>query len=233
MRGCACRGTAGFAHVSCLAEQATILYAEGQENNLGEKVRNERWHRWSYCSLCEQQYHGVVWCALSWACWKTYVGRPETDVALQLAMSVLGNGLFATGNHKQEGLRVQEAELCLLRRVGASEARMLVVQTNLSNTYYLLGRREEASQMDRDIYSARLKLNGEEHESTLLAANNYASSLKGLQRFEEAKSLLRRTYPWRDAFSEIVMTTRSGRGGCMRRRSTWPLTPRSTISTRP
>ena len=25
MRGCSCRGTAGFAHVSCLAEQAKIL----------------------------------------------------------------------------------------------------------------------------------------------------------------------------------------------------------------
>ena len=29
VRGCACRGTAGFAHVSCLAEQAKILFAEG------------------------------------------------------------------------------------------------------------------------------------------------------------------------------------------------------------
>ena len=28
MRGCSCRGTAGFAHVSCLAEQAKILVAE-------------------------------------------------------------------------------------------------------------------------------------------------------------------------------------------------------------
>ena len=30
MRGCSCRGTAGFAHVSCLAEQAKILVAEGE-----------------------------------------------------------------------------------------------------------------------------------------------------------------------------------------------------------
>ena len=33
VRMCACRGTAGFAHVSCLAEQAKILYAEAEENN--------------------------------------------------------------------------------------------------------------------------------------------------------------------------------------------------------
>ena len=34
VRGCACRGTAGFAHVSCLAEQAKLLVEEGEENNL-------------------------------------------------------------------------------------------------------------------------------------------------------------------------------------------------------
>ena len=90
MRGCACRGTAGFAHVSCLAEQAKILCAEAEENNLDDKVRNERWKRWRKCSLCEQDYHGVVACALGWACWKTYVGRPETDQARLMAMGSLG-----------------------------------------------------------------------------------------------------------------------------------------------
>ena len=45
VRMCACRGTAGFAHVSCLAEQAKILVAEAEENNLGIKVQNERWRR--------------------------------------------------------------------------------------------------------------------------------------------------------------------------------------------
>ena len=38
VRRCACRGTAGFAHVSCLAEQAKILVAEAEENNLGDKA---------------------------------------------------------------------------------------------------------------------------------------------------------------------------------------------------
>jgi hypothetical protein len=33
VRGCACRGTAGFAHVSCLAEQAKILMDETEENS--------------------------------------------------------------------------------------------------------------------------------------------------------------------------------------------------------
>ena len=43
MRGCACRGTAGFVHVSCLVEQAKILVAEAEENNLGNKMLCEKW----------------------------------------------------------------------------------------------------------------------------------------------------------------------------------------------
>ena len=49
MRGCSCRGTAGFAHVSCLAEQAKILVAEAEENNLATRC-SERWNRWATCS---------------------------------------------------------------------------------------------------------------------------------------------------------------------------------------
>jgi len=49
--------------------------------------------------------------------------------------------------------------------------------------------------MLRDVYSGNLRLNGEEHEETLLAALNYADALISLERFEEAKALLRRTVP--------------------------------------
>ena len=36
-----------------------------------------------------------------------------------------------------------------------------------------------------------MRLDGEDNEKTLKAANNYADSLLGLERFEEAKSVLR------------------------------------------
>ncbi|MCP4244908.1 MAG: hypothetical protein GY772_30570, partial [bacterium] len=108
VRGCACRGTAGFAHVSCLAEQAKILVAEAEENNWDDDRFMPRWRQWYTCSLCEQQYHGVVRCALGWACWKTYVGRPETDQTHGMAMSSLGSGLLEAGIYK-DALPVQEA----------------------------------------------------------------------------------------------------------------------------
>ena len=47
----------------------------------------------------------------------------------------------------------------------------------------------------RDVYSGRLKLLGEEHKTTFIAALNYASALHNLNRFEEAKALLRKTMP--------------------------------------
>ena len=194
MRGCSCCGTAGFAHVSCLAEQAKILFAEAEENNLGIKVRRARWVRWHTCGLCEQRYHGVVHCALGWACWKTYVGRPEANWARRLAIGVLGNGLH-DAKHHEDASAVFKARLSALRRTGAPEKNVLVAAGNLANSYHALGRCEEALRLRQEVYSGHLKLNGEEDHDTLREANNYASILKKLNRFEEAKALFRKTIP--------------------------------------
>jgi hypothetical protein len=194
VRGCSCRGTAGFAHVSCLAEEAKILVAEAEENNLDVKVKRERWTRWSTCSLCEQRYHGVVWCALGWACWKTYVGRPETDIPRRLAISMLGCGLHQV-NHMEETLSVREAALSMERRLGGSLEAILPVQSNLASTYQSLGRTEEALRLRRQAYAGYVQLYGEEHIETLREANNYAKALTNVRRFEEVKSFLRKMLP--------------------------------------
>ena len=49
--------------------------------------------------------------------------------------------------------------------------------------------------MKRDVYTGYLKLKGEEHDVTLQVAMNYANSLEDSERFEEAKSVLRKTIP--------------------------------------
>ena len=177
--------------MSCLAEQAKILVAEAEENNL---ERQPRWNRWHTCGLCEQGYYGVVACALGWACWKTYVGLPETDAARVNAMRVLGNGLSEAKLH-EDALFVYQAELSMERRLGAPDDHILVVQANLAITYGELGDSERALSMEQEVYSGRLKLNGVEHESTLIAASNYAAELIDLKRFKEAKSVLRKTMP--------------------------------------
>jgi len=177
-----------------LAEQAESLVAEGWEDNLGAEAWDERFKRWNICSLCEQEYHGVVYCALGWACWKTYVGRPEADFSRRWAMTRLGSGLSAVDHH-EDALFVKEAELSMERRLGAPEEATIVTQSNLANTYQRLGRDEEALRVRRDVYSATLKLEGEEHKNTLIANLNYVASLHDLKRFEEAKARMRKTIP--------------------------------------
>ena len=185
VRGCACRGAAGVAHVSCLARQAQVAV----ERRSGPSIL-----RWYICGLCEQRYHGVVACALGWACWKTYLGRPERDELQSMAMTQLGNGLYSAHRY-DEALSVEEANLSMQRRLGASEDDLLIAQGNLAITYGELGHPEKALSMERDVYSGRLRLYGEEHRETLRGALNYAVSLIDLQRHAEAKSVLRSTVP--------------------------------------
>ena len=194
VRMCSCRGTAGFAHVSCLAEEAKILVAEALERNLGNKALERNFCRWYKCSLCEQKYHGDVKCALGWACWKTYVGRLESDRLLSSAMRLLGNGLFAA-EHYEDAAFVQETDFSIARRLGAPERDVLAMQSNLASTYQRLGRLEDVLRMRRDVYSGWLKLNGKGSVDTLREACNYAFSLCDLKRSGEAKSLLRKTMP--------------------------------------
>jgi tetratricopeptide (TPR) repeat protein len=191
VRMCSCRGTAGFAHVSCLAEQAKILTAEAEENN---KSKDPAWTRWHTCSLCEQRYHGLVRNALGWACWKTYLGRPETDATRNFAMGQLGNGLHYAGLY-EDALSVRQAILSLERRLGASAYDTVIAMNNLATSYQALGRGEDAVRIQRDVHSVELKLYGAEHEETLMSANNYAGYLIELKRYQEAKSFLRKPLP--------------------------------------
>ena len=151
-------------------------------------------HRWHTCSQCEQHYHGVVSGALGWACWKTYVGRPETNFARDCAMTSLGNGLNAT-KHLEDALSVYEAQLATLQRIGAPEANLLVVQSNLASTYSDLGRLEEAGRLQREVYFGFSKVHGKENYDTLREASNYALTLIELGRDAEAKAFTRNRTP--------------------------------------
>jgi hypothetical protein len=87
-------------------EQAKILFAEAEENNLSLKVKNERWLRWYTCSLCEQDHHGDVRCALGWACWKTCkTPSPRRTSSAQQVVRI------KIGEPKPTGIKVEPAVL--------------------------------------------------------------------------------------------------------------------------
>ena len=57
------------------------------------------------------------------------------------AMRTLGNGL-STADQNEDALSVREAELAMLRRIGAPGRTLLGAQGNLATTYQKLGRFE-------------------------------------------------------------------------------------------
>jgi len=109
-------------------------------------------------------------------------------------MNQLGNGLYMASHH-EDALSVMEAELSMVRRLGASELNIVATQSNIANTYDALGRFEEALSMRQDTYSGWLKLKGDAHEQTLREATSCAITLSKLQRYAEAKALLLKTIP--------------------------------------
>ncbi|CAH0378065.1 unnamed protein product [Pelagomonas calceolata] len=189
VRGCSCRGESGFAHVSCLARQAQVAVERGG---------GRRFDRWYSCGLCEQDYHGAVRCALGWACWKTYLGRPEENLLRREAMKQLGNGLYAANDvgcgDVLDSFCVRHAHLSLLRRVGAPEGDILAARGKLARTYRMLGRGEEALRIVRHAYFKHCRLLGEDDRESLVLAENYASSRLYLDP-DEAKALLRKIIP--------------------------------------
>ena len=193
VRGCACRRTSGFAHVSCLAEQAKILVEEAEANNLKEKF-NERWMRWLACSLCEQQYHGFVACALGFACWKTYVGRSDEEfLPLQsAAMSALGFGLQSCGR-PADAIVAYEA---VASGEGSSDYARVDTLNNIAVCLGETGKHEEALSLRRRIYAIYKADRSRVPATTYFsAADNLVNSLQVSGLFNESKTLLHDIVP--------------------------------------
>ena len=137
VRGCACQGNQGFAHVSCLAEQAKILIAEADEKNLEKAVRELKANTpleairddiasdygdvnkiLLSCDLCKKKHDAIILHALGWACWKICASKSEERlrfvedesdyIQVQTAMTNLMTCLKESG-HAAEGTEVERA----------------------------------------------------------------------------------------------------------------------------
>jgi len=78
---------------------------------------------------------------------------------------------------------------------GFPEESIVITQSNLADTYQYLGQLDLALRMRREVYTKTSMLEGKESYNAILEAVNYASALIELKRFEEAKSLLRKSMP--------------------------------------
>ena len=115
-------------------------------------------------------------------------------------MTQLGNGLHSA-RHYEDALTVREADLALARRFGETR-NIIAALSNLASAYQFLGRRSEALSMRQDVYSVTLQLFGEEHNRTIIAANNLAKylalSTKAASERSQSHWYAKRS-PWRGA----------------------------------
>ncbi len=185
VRMCACRGAAGFSHLSCLVRQAKTAAADIEEPGLEGDDSSQKWQRWLRCGLCKQRFHGTVQCALGWACWKTYVGRPELTVRGEVdgirisAMSSLANGLSdpEVGRY-DEALRVYEADLAYTKRHDADNFQaLLATRDNIAICLAEQNRKDEALALHRDIFAETVDHFGTADIETLEAAHSLAFAL--------------------------------------------------------
>jgi hypothetical protein len=92
--GCACRGDAGLAHVSCLAEAAThyvkVATASGSDDEF------KRWHT---CGICGQKFTGAMMTGLANTWWSKVRGRPREDRERFAASHLLSQALYADGKY--------------------------------------------------------------------------------------------------------------------------------------
>ena len=154
VRGCACRGSMGLAHVSCLVRQADMAVKEWEESERGMGIE-----QWSRCFQCKRRYTGSLQLALGWGCWKTYLSQPEgvpTARGVDLrghAMNELANGLDNSRNH-QEALPVYEALIAMIKRTQpANSPYLLMMQANMADCLHKGGDRcEEAIDLMRSVY---------------------------------------------------------------------------------
>ena len=189
VRMCACRGTSGCAHVSCLVRQAQTSVAEAEENN-----RRTGWDRWSSCGLCEQRYHSAVWCAMGWACWKTYLGRPETDQVRSSAMNLLSNGLQQAQKY-EDALEVIKADLSIQERNGGPRHVHLATLGMMALVLDELRRPDEAIRIYEDIYAQKLSLYESSDIEVIITAYNLSRALGHSGRYREQKRLMESTIP--------------------------------------
>ena len=174
--GCACRGTAGFVHIKCRARQAQVLVEEGLENNL---PMDSRWAVWDHCPLCHQYIVGPMKHALGWACWRSYVRKPDGQLRAR-ATEMLGYGL-QHNDRNEEAVAVLEATMALIRRVGEESFIRTEIIDCLANCYTRLGRDEFALRLRSKAYEDTKASYGEAHPDTLRRAINLGDSLSGAE----------------------------------------------------
>ena len=181
VRGCACRGSYGWAHAACLIRMTEAARAPLP----GEPT----FTAWVCCSTCKQRFTGQVQLRLAVVLWARHARAVETDEERLCAAFEYSTALQDAGEHA-EAARLQRGVLDVrTRMLGPEHCVTLACATNLARSLLLIGEHVEAAALLRTTLAARTRTAGPDDAGTLALETNLASALNRLKEYAEAEAL--------------------------------------------
>lgn len=178
--GCACRGTAALAHVSCRVRAARALVLQ---------KRSFKW--WSACPTCQQPLTGEMHEGLARTWWTDAKELSADDREWQEAAANLAWALSEQGMLDDAAKLLRELLAAEQRVFGAEAPQSLSTSGNLALCLSRQGAHAEALQMQRALLEVQTRVLGAEHLDTLSTMGNIAASLTMHAKLGEAVAILR------------------------------------------
>ncbi len=182
--GCACRGTAGYAHVPCVAAAA--------------QHRDTRWYS---CDTCKMDFTGALMMELAEKHWQRVRDRSVNDEERITAGNTLANSLVQPSEVGQDvGLADLERARQLYEEIlpaarlvyGEEDTRTLITLSALAEVHNLQGNSTMALQLQEEVLARRRRTLGTTHILTVQSMASLSSFLYrhgGCRRMVEARSL--------------------------------------------
>ena len=175
MRGCSCRGTAGFAHVSCLGGAGEDFGRGGRGEHLAPMMRDG-----GTVGNVQPVRATVPWCRALRAQLGVLEGvrgpaGGETLLGLLACIQPAWERFIRRQTITRTCCPCKEAELAMKRRMAVTDRRHSRRAGQSCENVFALGRFEEALPMDREVYSGTFEALGWKIIETLIEASHVAS----------------------------------------------------------
>ena len=175
--GCACRGSAGLAHLECLVAAATHDV-----------------ECWTTCPTCRQEYTGAADVGLARARWALVRGRPAEDEERLFVANNLAVTLKESAGDNEGALALLLEVLAVRRRAlppGAPpDAGTIDSMINAALQHLEMGHLADALPLGEAAVAAARLTWGDAHEDTLVALASLGAVHNGLRDWGAARPLL-------------------------------------------
>ena len=137
--GCACRGTAGHAHLSCLLANAQHAADDADGATTDQKSWFVGQKSWSGCPTCKQDYTGPISVGLARARCGLHRGRPEPDINVINVRAHLAVVLMNERKYAEARPLLEDRLVAMRRRFGDEAHATLDCMVQLANCRHQRG----------------------------------------------------------------------------------------------